>query len=126
VIKLEKNLIIVPPSWENAYENRETAPQKCRILLIPDTASGLLQFYEAECVVSYGLSEKSTLTPSSITEGETVISIQRELPTIDGELLEQQEIALKRPEDLPVEKFLAAAGALLIAGISPEKLGKLF
>lgn len=123
---MEKNLIIVPPDWESAFENQETVPQKCRILLIPDTAAALLHLYESECVVSYGLSDKSTLTLSSITDDETVISIQRELPTIDGELLEQQEIALKRPENLPVENFLAAAGALLIAGVSAEKLGKLF
>lgn len=85
-----------------------------------------MQFYQAESVVSYGLSDKSTLTPSSISEHETVISIQRELPTIDGDLLEQQEIALKRPEDMPVEKFLAVVGALLITGIPPEKLGEFF
>jgi len=122
---LQKNLIIVPPKWENAFDAMKKAPQKCRILLIPDTAAGILHFYEADCVVSYGLSDKSTITPSSITEDETVISIQRELPTIDGDLLEQQEIALRRPEGMAVEKFLAAIGALLITGVQPEKLDKL-
>jgi hypothetical protein len=125
VIKLQSNLIIVPPKWEDGLEKKENR-QKCKILFIPDTAAALLQFYQAESVVSYGLSDKSTLTPSSISEHETVISIQRELPTIDGDLLEQQEIALKRPEDMPVEKFLAIVGALLITGIPPEKLGEFF
>lgn len=125
MIKLQSNLIIVPPKWEDGFEKKENR-QKCKILFIPDTAAALLQSYQAESVVSYGLSDKSTLTPSSISEHETVISIQRELPTIDGDLLEQQEIALKRPEDMPVEKFLAVVGALLITGIPPEKLGEFF
>jgi len=119
------SLIIIPPKWEELSKGEEKR-QKCRILLIPDTAAKLLQFYEAESVVSYGLSEKSTITPSSISDSETVISVQRELPTIDGELLERQEIALKRPSNLPIEKFLALVGALLITGVKPEKLGEFF
>ena len=122
---MESGLIVIPPKWEetsNGTENR----RKCRILLIPDTASKLLQLYEAESVVSYGLSDKSTITPSSISEFETVVSIQRELPTIDGELLEQQEIALRRPENMAIEKFLAVVGTLLVAGVRPEQLDKLF
>mgnify|MGYP001388229032 FL=1 len=119
------SLIIIPPKWEELSKGEEKR-QKCRILLIPDTAAKLLQFYEAESVVSYGLSEKSTITPSSISDSETVISVQRELPTIDGELLERQEIALKRPSNLPIEKFLALVGVLLITGVKPEKLGEFF
>ena len=118
-------MIIIPPRWEEADYGAGNR-KKCRILLIPDTAAKLLQFYEAESVVSYGLSEKSTITPSSISDEETVVSIQRELPTVDGELLEQQEIALRRPANLAIEKFLALVGALLITGVKPEELDKFF
>jgi len=122
---MPSSLIIIPPKWEELCSSMEKR-QKCRILLIPDTAAKLLRFYEAESVVSYGLSDKSTITHSSISDFETVISIQRELPTIDGELLERQEIALRRPENLAVEKFLALVGAFLITGVKPEELGRFF
>ena len=107
-------------------DKQEKTPQSCEILLIPDTAPALLGLYDAGCVVSYGLSEKSTLSPSSISQYETVLSVRRELPTLDGEMLERQEITLRRPEGMSEESFLAAAGTLLISGVTPEKLGEFF
>ncbi len=121
---MKKNLIVIPP--KSAIDASEKKPQSCRILLIPDTASELLGYYDADCVVSYGLSEKSTISPSSISDYETVISLQRELPTLDGEIIERQEISLRRPEGLSEESFLAVAGMFMIAGIPPEKLAEFF
>ena len=124
VINMRKNLIVIPP--KSIIDSTERTPESCKILLIPDTAPQLLGFYDADCVVSYGLSEKSTISPSSISEYETVVSLQRELPTLDGEIIEQQEILLRRPDGISVESFLAIAGLFLINGVPPEKLSEFF
>ncbi len=124
VIFMKKNLIVIPP--KSAMDEGEKNPQSCKILLIPDTGTELLGFYDADCVVSYGLSEKSTISPSSISDYETVISLQRELPTLDGEIIERQEISLRRPEGLIEESFLAVVGMFLINGVPPEKLSDFF
>ncbi len=120
---MKKTLIIIPPKWkaEDYYKKEE-----CRILLIPDSAGEVLRFFDADCVVSYGMSEKCSVTLSSISENHAVVSIQRELPTLDGDLLERQDLKMNRPENLSEESLLAAASILLIAGAAPEKLSDFF
>jgi hypothetical protein len=49
-----------------------------------------------------------------------MLTLQRDIVTLDGRRLERQEIPL--PPTSHPEKTLAAAGALLITGCSPEEL----
>ncbi len=120
---MKKNLIVVPPKCPDRYRNTK---KDCRILLIPDTASGILRSFNADCVVSYGMNEKSSLTLSSVSDEEMVVSLQRELPTLDGEILERQELKMRRPLGMPEESILAVAGTLLLTGVPPEKLPDFF
>lgn len=120
---MKKTLIIIPPKWKREdYDKKE----ECRILLMPETAGEVLRFFETDCVVSYGMSEKCSVTLSSISDSNAVISLQRELPTLDGEMLERQELKMNRLEHLSEESLLAIATVLLISGIAPEKLADLF
>ncbi len=120
---MKKNLIVVPPKCFDALPDKAA---DCRILLIPDTASDILRSFNADCVVSYGMNEKSSLTMSSVSDEEMVVSLQRELPTLDGEILERQELKMPRPAGMRVESILAVVGTLLITGIPPEKLPDFF
>jgi hypothetical protein len=86
---------------------------RCGILLLPGGADA--EAFDADCIVTYGMSPKNTITLSSISEESCVVAIQRELLTSCGEMLERQEIKIKggmRPTSL-----LAVAGALLILGL---------
>jgi hypothetical protein len=119
---MKKSLIIIPPNW---HREDYTMKEDCAVLLIPDSATEIIGYFGAECVVSYGMSEKSTITLSSISEHETVVALQREVPTIHGEILERQELKLKRA-GIPEESLLAIVGVLLVTGTAPEKLCDFF
>ena len=43
-------------------------------------------------ILSYGLKQKATITPSSIEQNKIIISIQRAFKDLEGNIIEQQEI----------------------------------
>lgn len=91
----------------------DTAHIRCGILLLP--GDGDAEAFDAECIVTYGMSPKNTITLSSISEESCVLAIQRELLTSSGDMLDRQEFKIRggmRPGCL-----LPVAGALLILGI---------
>ncbi len=98
--------------------SREQLRVGCGILLLPgDSAAvtGVVDIFDAGCIVTYGMSPKNTVTFSSIGEDFCVLALQRELVTTGGVVLERQEIKIRgemRPESL-----LAVAGTLLILGL---------
>lgn len=96
-------------------------PRQCRTVLLPGGTGGVLP--QAASAVSYGTSPRDSITISS-REGDILwAALQRELVTVDGQVVERQEFPLALEpgqEELPA---LAAAGALLLLGIPPEELG---
>lgn len=99
------------------------APLHCRYALLPGEAADMVsRFIYADCAVSYGMSSRDTITLSSIEEDKLSMAIQRELVTIGGKVVEQQEVQLHRSPEMLPETILAAAGALLLLGVPPEAL----
>jgi len=74
----------------------------------------------AKQTITYGLGAQNTITLSSRSGDGCLLSLQRDVITLDGKRLERQEIPLP-PLPRP-ETALAAAGALLVAGCPPDKL----
>jgi hypothetical protein len=74
-------------------------------------------------VITYGFNNKVCVTASSVSDNEMQICIQRDLPTLDGSHLEQQEFAVavdtleKDPSHL-----LAALAALMVSNADVGKL----
>lgn len=94
----------------------------CRALLLPGAAGPLARGLRCKSAVSYGTSPKDTLTFSSLEGNQICLALQRELVTLDGGVVEQQEFVLSfRPERSPLP-FLAAAGVLLLLGAPPALL----
>ena len=93
----------------------------CGTLLVPgDCDEAVLERIRAERVVSYGLSERCSLTFSSIGEDQRVLCVQRALKRLDGTEVEHQEIPLpERYERLPDEAVLALMGTRLLLGNPP-------
>ena len=92
----------------------------CRELLLPGECRTAA--VPAETVVTYGLSRRDSLTLSS-REGERLwCALQRELVTLDGAVVERQEFPVLPPPGLEPLSALAAAGALLLLGVPPERL----
>jgi hypothetical protein len=70
-------------------------------------------------LITYGFNTKDSVTASSVTESKLQICIQRDLPTLSGSALEQQEFCIT--EDMQrkdPEVVLAALTAVLICGVS--------
>lgn len=94
----------------------------CRMLLLPGSAGPLARGSRCACAVSYGTSPRDTLTFSSL-EGEKIcVSLQRELVTLEGCVVEQQELVLPFPPGASPLPYLAAVGVLLLLGTPPEQL----
>lgn len=99
-------------------QNSHLPYPKCRILLLPDE---LISIPACDIAVSYGMSLKCSVTLSA-TGKKPVLAIQRELVTLKGKTIEPQEIPLKNPLFLSKYPLMATSAALLIMGVSPEKL----
>lgn len=98
-------------------------PRQCRTALLPGGMRG--EPPKAASAVSYGSSPRDSLTISS-REGDTLwAALQRELVTVDGQVVERQEFPLALGPGEEELSALAAAGALLLLGVPPEKLGTL-
>ncbi len=95
------------------------------ILIIPDciNATGISQL-TANSVVSYGLCKKNTLTVSSLIGSRLVVSIQREISTICGDNVGEQELCINIQNFDSVDMLLGIITTLLVADISPEAISK--
>lgn len=97
---------------------------RCRALLLPGEAGPLARQVCAEYAVSYGTSPKDTLTFSSL-EGERIcLALQRELVTVEGSVVDRQELVLPFPPEMAPLSYLAAVGVLLLSGVPVEQLEK--
>ena len=106
-------LCALSPEWARELTDRVL---RCRTLLVPE---GLYcPAWQAEQVVSYGLSGRSSLTLSSM-DGQGVLCVQRTLQDRQGQLIEAQELPL--PEEWrghsPLEKLMLAGVWLLWRGL---------
>jgi len=91
---------------------------RCRTLLLPGGISA--RFADAECVVTYGMGAKDTLTLSSIGKDSCVLSLQRELVTALGDVLDRQELKIHRNGS--TDELLAFSGAMLLLGLPSTDL----
>ena len=100
----------------NGYEGM--CKGKFGILLKPDN-------FVCSCIagdiVTYGMSPYDEITLSSVGEEKCVMTIQRELITVFGEILEPQEIIIPRRHLSPYDA-MAAAAALLIGGADIKQI----
>lgn len=94
----------------------------CKGLLLPGTSGASARLLAATYLVSYGSSPRDTLTFSSLQNGEMLLSLQRELVTLNEEVVERQELVLPFSALYTPLPFLAAVGTLLLMGLPPEGL----
>lgn len=112
-------LFIVPPGAEPVIFQ---PPLHVRYLLLPGDL--VWPCIQADCAVSYGMKARDSITVSSLQEDRMALSLQRELVTLPGYVLERQELCLPRPVGLSTEEALAVYGALLMLGVAPGALNR--
>lgn len=104
------DLLIMP---RGAADGGETA---CCTLLAGGQSGG------RENAVRCGLSGLDELTLSSIGKTGAMLSLQKDIMTLGGKLLEPQEIPVELGQPAEPEAVLAAAGAMLLLGADTERL----
>ena len=112
------DLLVVSPGatgWAGA------ASVTCRLLLLPGSAGPLARGMQVEGAVSYGAGPKNTITLSSLEGDKICLAIQRELVTVEGGVVERQELVLPYPagRENP-DLFMARVGTLLLLGGDPD------
>ncbi len=95
---------------------------QCRTVLLCGASGPLARNLHAESAVSYGTSARDTLTLSSLEGDQLCAALQRELVTVQGRVVERQELVLPFPAGASPLPWLAAVGALLLLGVTPEEL----
>ena len=113
-------LLVVSPQ---AAARGMALPQCCRTVLLPGGMGGRGPL-RAASAVSYGASPRDSLTISSRERGRLWAALQREVVTVDGQVVERQEFPVTLPPGEEALSALAAAGALLLLGVPPEELGR--
>ena len=96
--------------------------QTCSLLLLPGGVRPPGSSGWNPCVVSYGSGSRDSITLSSIGQDHLSVAVQREIPTLSGEKLEEQEIVLPITPAVSSLWALAAAGGLLLLGAAPRLL----
>jgi len=114
-------LLVVSPG---AAAERIPLSGACRTVLLPGNAGELLDGLRAASAVSYGPSPKDSVTISSREGDKLWVALQRELVTVDGQVVERQEFPLTLDPGAGAMPALAATGALLLLGVPPEELSR--
>lgn len=112
------DLFVVASRNGEVVPNNSTAGISCRALL---TSAEALRV-PSQWVIDYGLSVRDSLTVSSVEPDLAVLALQRELVTLDGTVIEQQELPLPIPPETGAEGVMALYGSLLVLGLAPEEL----
>ena len=94
----------------------------CRTALLPGDTPLPRWGLQAASAVSYGAGPKNTLTLSSREGQKLWMALQRELVTIQGQVVERQEFPWTLAYGASPQAALAVAGALLLLGVPPEQL----
>ena len=113
-----------PPCWWSPQGRRPTGTDGPSAAAWPccrgtPPSRGDLQ---AASAVSYGSGPKNTLTLSSREGRKLWLALQRELVTIQGQVVDRQEFPWMLDHGASPQSALAVAGALLLLGVPPEQL----
>lgn len=112
-------LLVVSP---RAAAHGDGRPERCRMALLPGDTTLPGWDLQAASAVSYGSGPKNTLTLSSREGRKLWLALQRELVTIQGQVVDRQEFPWTLDHGASPQSALAVAGALLLLGVPPEQL----
>ena len=94
----------------------------CMLAALFSGCGGNTDIEATASAVSYGSGPKNTLTLSSREGRKLWLALQRELVTIQGQVVDRQEFPWILDHGASPQSALAVAGALLLLGVPPEQL----
>jgi hypothetical protein len=87
------------------------------IVIIPErliVPGGTLRV-ESECVITYGLDSRSTVTMTGWDESRSLLCVRREILSVSGEVIEPCELPVRTGGDT-IEETIAIAVSALVLG----------
>lgn len=115
-LKHENNITIdnncLSPDILIMQKNKSNVSVKANILIMLNDK--LFDNVDAQIAISCGVSDKNTLTLSSSETGQEMASLQREILSINGKILEPREIDLSNVKGNADEKMLMGALKLVL------------
>lgn len=107
---------------ESGYQKSNSFPQ-ADIVIVPDICSvSTISQLKPKSVVTYGLSCKNTVTVSSLIEERLVVSIQREIVSLSGKRIIEQEFSIVLENLNKIEALLASISLLLLLDVSIDEI----
>lgn len=116
--KAENTLAFKPENFESAGLYLESSGG-FGIWIIKSADMDLYESLDGACVVTCGFSRKDSISVSSNDGHLMTISVQRELPELEGGIVCQQEFQIKCRVISDAETATLAAGGLLCMGVKP-------
>lgn len=99
---------------------------KASVVISPETIdTDIINSLSPKSVISYGICSKNTVTVSSLIETSLVVSIQRELVSLSGKRIEEQEIAIELEDAADLDSVLACIAVLFLLDIEVESCEKI-
>lgn len=71
-------------------------------------------------VILYGTGSRNTLSLSGLSSSSALISLQRSLMTLEGNLVEPREIEVRLSAERSPQQILLVSAVLLLSGVDPE------
>lgn len=97
-----------------------------RVLIVPDCLDEeKLSAAPKNHVISYGLRSKNTVTASSLIGEKLVVALQKEVPTISGNSVDEQEFSVNVRNGGQSDKILGVVSTLLALDIPVEEISKI-
>ncbi|MBE6912208.1 MAG: hypothetical protein E7473_06765 [Ruminococcaceae bacterium] len=97
-----------------------------RFLIIPDCLDGeKLSPIPENNIISYGLRSKNTVTASSLIGEKLVVALQKEIPTINGNTVDEQEFSVNVKNGGQSDKVLGVVSTLLALDVPVEAISKI-
>lgn len=98
--KVKFEILVIQDSLEKLSEKQDCIKKTLKnakyLLLNTDISINEDMFKDINAkILTYGLKRKATITASSIEENKAIISIQRAFKSLNGNIIEQQEIPVE-------------------------------
>lgn len=116
-----KNAVLIFKSRQRCGSYHKLKLSGNFISIVEEGNERALKMLKGSCAPTLicGMSSKDTLTLSSVSDNSAVVSLQREICDLNGNIIEPCEIQISHDEPFSKFELLAACAVLLLAGKIP-------
>ena len=92
------------------------------ILIIAGGNNRFFKRFPDACIVTCGMSARDSVSCSSISDTQAVVSVVRELPIFGGGCIDVQDVCVALKAPISAERLSMSVAALLCSGVAPREI----